>query len=76
MVNILQTVVPQGGIVTVMGAVIYKLYSDNKAKDDKIIELSEKRVDDLKALNENKDQSAEKISTMVGLIYDKLESKR
>lgn len=62
-----------GVIITVLGTVVAKLYSDNKILTTKLENIAQSRVDDLKELNVAKDGAAEKMSLMIQLIYDKLE---
>lgn len=74
--ELIQSPLTIGGIVTVLGGVITKLYLDSKAKDKVILDLSQLRVDDLKAIDAAKDGKDEKIMTLVQLIYNKLESEK
>lgn len=69
-----------GGIVTVLGGVIGKLYFDGKsqAKADRetIERISQARVDDLKELNTSKDGTINEVKGLVNQIYNKLEAEK
>lgn len=80
MSDLVQNPLTIGGIVTVLGGVITKLYLDgkNQAKTDKdtIQQISEARVNDLKELNASKDGTLSEIQTLVNQIYNKLEAEK
>lgn len=67
---------PLGVMVVGMAGVCVKLYSDSKAKDAIIKDISQARVEDLKEINASKDAAGEKLSQMVTLIYNKLEGEK
>lgn len=74
--DLLQSPLTVGGIVTVLGGTITKLYLDSKAKDKTILDISQARVNDLKEINAAKDGKDEKVMTLVQLIYNKLEGEK
>lgn len=65
-----------GIVISALVTALAKVYTDNRTLTNKLEQVAQARVDDLKELNVAKDGAAEKMSLMIQLIYDKLEKGR
>lgn len=62
-----------GIVVSALVTALAKVYTDNRTLTNKLEQVAQARVDDLKELNGARDGKDAEMSQMIKLIYDKLE---